>query len=624
MRLSALWSNNMVIQRNKPIFINGYTDSSTISIYFANTHYTTTSHNGYFEATLNALPAGGPYDLIIDDGSKTVLSNIWLGDVWILGGQSNMELPVARTLDATAELLENTPIPPHIHLFNVPQVYDFTKEHTTYTSGAWEVIDSENIMTCSAVGYFFATTLKNHHNVPIGLIRTAVGGTPVEAWISDPTLAHLKTFSKERHNLKMPTYVEDTIKKDQERITSWYAEVDANDFGLRNHWMKCQWPEDSYKHVDVPSLWQDTHLEAFKGAIWLQTTITLDETFIQQDAQLTLGAFIDRDDVYVNGTLVGQTGYRYPPRKYTVPAGLLQKGANTITIRLIVEKDAGGSIPGKAYTLSNATGTIDLAGRWKLRIGYHLLPLEPQTFFQYKPSGVYNAMMAPLRNLSIKGILFYQGESNTDHPYNYRKLFTHMIQDWRTLFNQGTLPFIYVQLTGFGNGTTINPGDYWAILRDHQRLCSSLPEVAMIVSIDVGEYNDLHPQNKVAIGERLALAARHLAYKEAITYTGPVLDNIHILSEHLDLCFSNCTNLSTSDSLPLYMTVLWNNGHEEKCLIQLHETVLRLPRKGNLLPLRIRFGWANCPEKPFIYNELGLPASPFEAYLNTQTNSYIF
>ncbi len=241
-----------------------------------------------------------------------------------------------------------------------------------------------------------------------------------------------------------------------------------------------------------------------------------------QPAKLLMGRIIDADSVFVNGVFVGTTSYQYPPRRYEVPAGVLQAGKNILTVRVINSSGKGGFVPDKPYTLTVGHKTIDLTGDWKYQLGAEMEPLGPPTFIRWKPGGLYNGMLAPLFNYTIKGAIWYQGESNASRAKEYRTLFPAMIADWRTQWNQGDFPFLFVQLANYmETKATPGPSD-WAMLREAQLQALSVPNTAMAVITDIGEWNDIHPLNKKDVGNRLALAAAKLAYGDDLVHSGPV------------------------------------------------------------------------------------------------------
>lgn len=626
MQLSSIWSNGMIIQRNKSIYISGYATGNHVTITFANKLYQTpVSTNCFFELTLDPLQAGGPYEMILYDGDKTVISDIWIGDVWVLGGQSNMELPIRRTLEYSKQELQDIPPTHPIRMFQVPQQYNFTTPLNSYASGSWSTVNHSTIMNCSAVGYFFARELYLSQDIPIGLIHTAVGGTPVEAWMSEETLTTLGIFKTELQTLKLDDYITQTLENDQNRINAWNTTLYQEDLGLQEKWYATTWNTSNKNLISIPKLWFNTPLKKHLGSVWLQKEVIIPASWLSKEITLSLGTLIERDEVYVNGILVGHTGYQYPPRNYLIPPNLLKEGSNQITIRIVTDKSFGGTIPGKCYALKLGNTNISLEGDWAYRIGATMEALNSQTFFQYKPSGVFNSMIAPLRQFGITGIAFYQGESNTDYPYHYKKLFTHMIQDWRTIFAQGNIPFLYVQLANYGDGELINSGYNWSILREQQRACLSLPNVAMIVSCDVGEYNDLHPQDKITIGKRLALAARCIAYKEDLVSNGPTLEKCEIDDTTLKIFFTDCgKELVTHNSHTVGMMILWSDNTQEYCELKKEQNHLLLKLKQDQWPIRIRYGWGNNPEDLSLYNSYDLPASPFEIYWDKECKQYVF
>lgn len=311
-------------------------------------------------------------------------------------------------------------------------------------------------------------------------------------------------------------WVNNIIASDNNRIANWHETMRKKDPGIKEKWYQKNQMQTFTKHCIIPGMWENTSLEGYKGSVWFAKEFEVPNEWKNQEVLLRLGAIIDGDETYVNGVLVGHTDYRYPPRKYLIPPGLLCEGKNIVTIRMFSDAQPGGFMPGKKYGLEYQNSFVSLEGDWKYEIGAPMQRLEPQTFFQYEPSGVYHKMIAPLKDLGIRAILFYQGESNTKDPEGYADKMGKMIQDWREVFRNEETPFVYVALPLFTDGREGEPDANWQELRLEQKKALRIPNTAMVDAYDLGEYNDLHPQNKKELGKRLAFAVRKLIFKEDV------------------------------------------------------------------------------------------------------------
>lgn len=513
MRLSSIFSDGMIIQRNKPIIIRGYAYGNQVTVTFAGkTYRTKLLKESYFELELPAMEAGGPYEMVLYDGERTVISDIMIGDVYVLGGQSNMELPIARTMDISANDVANVN-KPDIRMFQVAKEYCFQGPLDLLESGNWVKADTKSVQDFSATGYFLAIHLYETYKVAIGLIHTAVGGTPIEAWMSEEALEEMNLCEVQLKKNKDIEWVNNIIDLDNKRISKWHETMQKNDLGIIENWQN----KSSFtKNCTIPGMWENTELEGYKGSVWFTKEFDVPKEWIDHEVLLRLGAIIDGDVTYVNGILIGHTDYRYPPRKYILPPGLLHQGKNVVTIRMFSDAQPGGFMPGKKYGLEWQEEFISLEGEWSYEIGAPMQRLEPQTFFQYGPAGVFNKMIAPLRDLGICAIVFYQGEANTKEPSGYADKMEKMIQVWRNVFRQELTPFIYVGLALFTDGRIGEPDEKWMELINEQKKVLRVLNTAMIEAYDIGEYNDLHPQNKKELGRRIFVAGRTLVYKEDI------------------------------------------------------------------------------------------------------------
>lgn len=616
--LSPLLSDGMVLQRNTPVKIWGKAAPyEQLTVTFRDKTYATTADSlGNWLAVLEPMAASGPWELKIAGKEERIIKDVLVGDVWVLGGQSNMELPVNRTLDLYEDEVK-TAGNRFIREFAVPLVYDFQGPREELSGGKWKEVTPDNVLEFSAVGYFFATALYEKYRVPIGLIRTAVGGTPIEAWMSEEVIRKIGGYEESLAQCKDEHYVNGVITAENERMNRWYQQLNENDAGYKDgDW---PWSKPSYKDIfwdnfTVPGSWEHTALEGVNGSVWFRKKIEVPEEMLHYNAVLRMGTVIDADETYVNGILVGKTEYRYPPRKYPVPKGVLQAGPNTIAVRVISNRGTGGFVQGKPYCLQAGPYEIDLTGAWKYKIGARMEPLPQTTFFHYKPCGVYNGMIAPLKNYGIKGVLWYQGESNTHHPDNYHILFQELIANWRSTWQLGDFPFLYVQLANFMASPEQADDSNWAKLREEQRLTLAVPNTAMAVTIDVGEENDLHPQNKKPVGYRLALCAEKLAYHQDLIHQGPLFSKMEVRGQTVELSFDYIGGgLMAKDGQLKGFELCGKDRKFYPADAEIIGDKIRVYSKSVKQPVGVRYAWADNPQAS-LYNKEDLPASPFQAY----------
>lgn len=612
MKLSNIFSHGMVLQRNKNIMISGTTKPThSVCLTFLEKTYETISNlHGEFSIELDALEPGGPYQMEIVADEKVTIKDILIGDVWVLGGQSNMELPLYRTQDLFEDEVKriNEPL---IRQFAVPQVYDFHAPRQEFLSGTWTSATQSDVMNFSAVGYFFAQKVFENNGVPIGLIQSAVGGTPIEAWMSEKTLRQINQYDDLFDQNKDDAYIHSTLRSDEERNHLWYQYLEKKDLGLQHKWYTESFQATDWNEFEVPASWQNTELENIRGSVWFTKEFEVPASMTKSEAMLKLGTIVDADDTYVNGTCIGQTGYRYPPRRYPIPAGLLKPGKNTITVRVISTQTTGEFIKDMPYKLIANGEEINLEGHWKYKLGAQTKTLQPQTFFQYEPAGLYNGMITPLSNYCITGVLWYQGESNTANPDGYNILFKELVNDWRQNWNQGEIPFLFTQLA---NLDTNDPNNNWAVLREEQFKGLNISHTAMAVTIDIGESNDLHPQNKKTLGERLALAALNKAYGEDIVYSGPLYKKMERIGHSIHLTFnhigSGLTTRDREEQLKTF-TICGTDGKFVPATAVIHGSHVIVNHEEIQEPQHVRYAWSDNPEDANLYNKEGLPASPF-------------
>jgi len=613
---SSLISDGMVLQRGTKVHIWGECEKNTrVEVRFLGQCYEAVSdEDGRWTVALHDLKPGGPFEMTITaNGEERVIRDILIGDVWVLGGQSNMELPIRRTLDLLADEVKDVNLP-FIRQFAVPQIYNFHGPQDEVTGGQWTKAVGDDVMEFSGVGFYFARALYKEYGVPIGLIRTAVGGTPIEAWMREETLRTYPGYAEIIEQCKDDEYVASVKRQDEENGRAWYKLLFESDEGLREKWFEPSVDDSDWKRFDVPNSWQGTELETIRGAVWFRKTFTVPESMVGQEGKLYLGTIVDADDTYINGVHVGSTAYRYPPRRYRIPPDVLKAGENTIAVRVVTTGNTGEFIKDMPYKIRVNDEEIGLSGQWSYRVGAVVPPPKPVTFFQYKPTGLYNGVIAPLRRYAIRGALWYQGESNTHQPLGYHRLFADMVRDWRNNWGIGDFPFIYTQLPNFEPGQEYQPDSKWALLRREQLMgMSAVDNVTMAVTIDVGEYNDLHPQDKKSVGERMALGARKIAYGEHIVYSGPIYREMKREGNKIRLYFDHVGGgLVARGGEELGGFVIRGSDGDfvpARAVIDGETVVVSHERISE--PLHVRYAWADNPLRANLYNREGLPASPF-------------
>jgi len=623
-RLPRIISDGMVIQRDSKVKIWGWASpEEKIVIIFNNKSYNTKADkNGQWKVFLDKMKAGGPYEMVIKSKNEITIKDILIGDVWLCSGQSNMELPIKRVRPIYEnEIKESTNN--FIRQFIVPQKYDFNEQKADIEKGNWKSSNPENVLDFSAVGYFFANELFKKNGVPIGLINASLGGSPIESWISEDALKKFPSAYEELQKFKDNNLINEIESKDKKRIDEWYGKLWQNDEGYKdtqNPWYSPSLNDSDWLSIQIPGYWNKTELNGFNGCVWFRKEISIPKNMENKPAKLILGRIVDADSTFINGKFIGYTSYQYPPRWYSIPPNVLKEGKNIITVRLISNIGNGGFVPDKQYILFSDNDTIDLKGEWKYKIGSKMEPLAGPTFIRWKPAGLFNAMISPLLNYNIKGVIWYQGESNAGKYEEYLDLFKTMVIDWRKKWNIGNFPFLYVQLPNFGDKQSEPKDEYWAFFRETQLKSLSIPNTGMAITIDLGEWNDIHPLNKKDVGKRLALIAQKVAYNSKnIVHTGPIYKSMTIKNNKVIITFNNIGSglVVKGDELKGFVIKGENSKFVwAKAKIENNKVVVWSDEIKK--PVAVRYAWANNPEGANLYNKEGLPASPF------RTDNYPF
>ncbi|KAA9355309.1 sialate O-acetylesterase [Larkinella humicola] len=621
-RLPLLISDGMVLQRDSPIQVWGWAQPGELVEVTLNgqTGRATTEPTGKWTMKLPAMKAGGPYSMQIKGNNQITLTDILIGDVWLCSGQSNMAIPMERVKERYPDVIAQADNPAIRHFF-LPTRYNFQTPMEDVPPGRWETATPQNVLRFTAIGYFFAKALFEKYHVPIGLINASVGGSPAEAWLSADALKrfpeHLATVEK----LKDSAYVAGIQQSEKTAISAWNRRLRQQDKGWqgKKNWTDPAYDASAWPVMQLPGFWEDAGVPKGNGVVWFRKEIDVPVEMTNKPAKLFLGRIVDSDSVFINGTFVGTIGYQYPPRRYTLPANLLKPGKNTLVVRVINTAGKGGFIPDKPYQLIAGGQTINLKGPWQYQVGATAEAQPGTTFFQYKPEGLFNGMIAPLVKCALKGVIWYQGEANTNNADEYRQTFPAVIADWRQNWKQAgsmstNFPFLFVQLANYLPVTSQPTESQWAELREAQRKTLSVPNTAMVVATDVGEWNDIHPLNKETVGQRLALAAEHLAYGDkTVVHSGPMYQSMKREGNQIVLTFSNTgSGLVAKDGKPLTHFAI--AGSDNK-FVWARATI-----KGNTVrvwsdqvpnPTTVRYAWADNPEGANLANQEGLPASPF-------------
>ncbi|MBN1766527.1 MAG: hypothetical protein JW860_14830 [Sedimentisphaerales bacterium] len=617
-RLPRLVSDGMVLQREARVMVWGWAEAGEeVTLEFQDKVYQRRAGaDGRWAIILSGLQAGGPYTMDISASNHITLEDIMIGDVWVCSGQSNMVLPMERVKYRYADEIAQCDYPA-IRQFLVPMRYDFNTPQQDVPGAGWVAANPETVLQFSATAYFFAKELYEKYQAPIGLINASVGGSPAEAWLSEGALKEFPAYLAEAKRCKDSSYINRIKNQDEAASQAWYRTLDQRDEGLKDKdrpWYDPACDASAWPVMELPGYWADKGLGPVNGVVWFRKEIEAPASMAGQPARLVLGAIVDADRAYINGELVGTTSYQYPPRNYQVPGDLLKAGKNIIVVRVISNSGRGGFVENKPYELIGREQTIDLKGQWHYKLGATMNPLPGTTFIQYKPLGLYNGMIAPLLNYSIKGVIWYQGESNTGRPREYYRLFPALIADWRSQWEQGDFPFLYVQLANFMAAKDQPSQSNWAELREAQRRTLAVANTGMAVITDIGEWNDIHPLNKADVGKRLALAAQKVAYGDnEVVYSGPMYESMEIDGNKIILAFTHTgSGLVAQGGGELKHFAI--AGADKKFVWA------RAKIKGDKVvvwsdevpdPVAVRYAWADNPEGANLYNKEGLPASSF-------------
>ena len=560
-RLPGIFSDKMVLQRDTPIPLWGFADpKETVVIEFNGKQYKTrASQTGEWAVNLQKHKAGGPYELRVN---QKIIQDVYVGDVYLCSGQSNMELTVKRVMDKYRDEIMSY-VNNLIRYTKTSYAYNFIEPQQD-SNNEWKICTRENTLDFAALCYFFAKEMQAEKGVAIGIINSSWGGTNIASW---STRQSLEKYARFREKLQSPQYFHpdypDSVKNAQkEQVNQWHRQQSANDLGNKEKWTSDGFDASDWKKVDVfNSNWGGSWNTPLNGVHYFRQRINIPESLAGQQAVLRVGTLKDSDATYINGICVGRTSYQYPPRIYQVPTDLLRAGENEIVIRLVSSAGRPEFVKGKPYQLEIAGQTIPLTAMWQHKIGCTMKRIPSTIGFQNEPTGLYNSMIHPLRNYGIRGIIWYQGESDTgpEGSKHYERHLIDLVNDWRT------------------------------------------------------QCNDIHPLNKKDLAHRCVLQMNKLSFGEKnIVAEGPMAEAAELKENgRIVISFRQGTgSLKQAKSLE-GIAIAANDGKYKFVEAYTEGDKVIALWNGKGIPASIRYAWENNPPSS-IYNTEGLPASSFQ------------
>ena len=634
-KLPQFFQSGMVIQRGKPVPVWGKADAGEKVSVRINKFKTViiADSNGNFRVDLPAMKAGGPYTLMVGDA---VLTNVLVGDVWLCSGQSNVDVTIERVYPQYTKEIDQM-ANDQVRLFRIQNETNThgVQDDIRPTSINWKSLTKENAWQFSALGSFLGKRMQEQHGVPQGIIVNSWGGTPIEAWISADTLRKDYPLQVGKTLLfQKDEYVQAQTKANQLADQRWYEVLNESDPGMQQHFTALDYDDSSWKTVHQYSMeWAKKDGRGIIGSIWLRQHVHVDKEHAGKPARLLLGTLFDADFTYLNGKEIGRTYYQYPPRRYDIPAGLLREGDNVITIRFINKYGIAHFIPEKPYMIAFGDDrysqnpmpkdVIPLSENWLHHAGVSM-PSCPSgdVSLQNLPSTLYNAVVYPLAPYAIRGVVWYQGESNTGNPAPYADLLRKMMNNWRTLWKDPKLPFCIVQLanydgrqqTGMPQPMTEQPmpvNSNWARLREAQRqVAKEDPYAALAVAIDLGETVDIHPLRKKEVAERVGLCFDHLALHKNVKLS-PQPIHAKMVDGKVVVTFDQ--PLREGEQATFEIAGADHKFINVKAIAKDNQVSLESPVSA---PEKVRYAWKDNPVHAHLVSEKGLPSPPFELSVN--------
>jgi sialate O-acetylesterase len=612
--VSPIFGDNMVLQRGKPNAIWGWAkpgDEVRVEI-AGKKAKAVAGTDGRWELKIKPPAPGGPYTLRIEGAQPVELHEILVGDVWLCGGQSNMELPLERTRDGKTEIAAANH--PEIRLFKV-------QSHPAYTpapvaQGRWKICSPKAAVEeggFSAVAYFFAEKIQSETHVPIGLVEDCIGGTPAEAWTSPKTLRTLKDFDVQLAEI-------DRLKAQGgpeygNFISHWYDEFDR---GQKDGWSGAGFDDSGWKMVHIPGSFEELGEPEKPAVVWFRREVTLPDPLPGGTVTLSLGVVERMDTAFVNGQWVGASAWVENPRNYVLREGILKPGKNVIAVRVFKTKPEGGFLSEPnllGLTLGDRT-KVPLAGEWRGAVSVDARPPHPLPMgfenWPVMPGVLFQGMIQPIAPLAIAGAIWYQGEANADRARQYQRLLPAMIGDWRAAFGQGDFPFYIVSLPAFMHRQDQPPtAGGWAEMREAQAVAArTVKNAALAVTVDTGDPDNIHPPDKQVVGERLARCALAGYYGERIFYQGPTYRSAEPVPGGLKVHFDHTEGGLVAMGEPGEFSMAGEDGRWHWASARIEGDAVILMSPDVPAPKFARYAWQSFPHAT-LYNGAGLPAVPF-------------
>ena len=593
-RLPKLISDCMVLQRDVDLKLWGWADAGTkVTVRFNGNYFETeTDANGEWQVVLPPQKAGGPYLLEVNE---MVIRDVLVGDVWLCSGQSNQETPIHRLTEMFPEI--NVSNNHMIRHYKVP-----TQDSKEYLqeeiagNAQWHSGVASEVMNWTALAYFYAVEAYEKTGVPQGMLVSSLGGSAIESWIGQE---HLKEFPQ--------------LLLDKEALNGFEQAKKDKGEGKWNQW---DWDDSDWKTMQMPGTWRENGLNV-RGTVWMRKDFEIPESMEGRHAKLSMGTLVHNDAVFVNGVYVGSTGYEYPPRRYQIPAGVLRKGKNTIAVRLNAPAGNGEFIKDKPYKIIGDAAEIDLTGSWKYKVGLDMDDVTPYAERLKNRnnvgSGLYNGMIYPIRNYQVRGTIWYQGESNAGNTSRYAELVSSLITNWRELWNMPEMPFLLMQLPNFMQKHDKPTDSGWARIREAQlQAFKTIPNTALAVTYDVGEWNDIHPLNKKDMAKRLFLGARKVVYGEKLVYAGPVYKDMKVEGNKIIITFTDTgRGLMAKGGILKHFAIAGEDRQFVWADAVIRGNKVIVSSKDVKQPVAVRYAWSDNPEDANLCNKEGLLASPF-------------
>ncbi len=628
-KLQPMFSDNMVLQQktNTPIWGEARAGKKVTVLPSWNGKLYTTQANaaGQWKITVETPGAGGPYEITISDGQKFTLRNVMIGEVWLCTGQSNMEMPM-RGWDTpmNADEIANSGKYNNIRMLQVDEVLSTTPKNTlTVKSGGWMTCSPETVRDFSATGFFFGKNIEERLNVPVGLIMTCWGGTPVESWISGECLRQVDAFKARIDSMSANELVrERQYQSYLVNYDSWFLDQIKREHSADSQGRvilaQPDYDDSSWFSAQAPAILEGNGLEEFDGIVWLRKTIDIPASWARKDLQLNLAQVDDNDVTYFNGECVGRSiGYGVQ-RSYVVPGRLVKAGKAVITVSSL-DSGGGAGFAGDALKMNiGPKGTqqpLSLASEWRVKATTNLSDMTQMPpdlrLTQNSPTVLFNSMIAPLIPYPVRGAIWYQGEANADRAYQYRELLPLMIRDWRERWGTD-FSFYIMQLANYQARHAKPVECAWAELREAQLLTAqNVINCGMAVNIDIGNPANIHPTSKSEVGRRLAILALNKTYGEDVEYSGPKYQGYQLESGQIRIKFAHTDDMKAKDGGVLRGFAIagidhefhWADAHVEGNSVVVSSSEVNYP-------IAVRYAWDDNPDCNLI-NGSGLPASPF-------------